>query len=55
MRQTKHDSDSAMLVRGKDRYHHVLTDQPAERDLDPAAVARQAELERQYREIAGNA
>ena len=54
MRQTKHDGDSAMLVRGEDRYHHFLTDQPAERDLDPAAVARQAELERQYREIAGN-
>ena len=55
MRQTKSDNDSAMLVRGEDRFHHFAADLPAERDLDPAAMARQQVLERQYQEIAGNA
>lgn len=52
--QTKHDIDSAMLVRGRDNFKHFLEDIPAEIDLDPAAVARQVELETRYIEIAGN-
>ncbi len=55
MRQTKSSHDSALLVRGEDRFHHFARDLPAERDLDPAAMARQQILERQYHEIAGNA
>lgn len=53
VRQTKHDCDSAMLVRGQDRYNHFLHDVPALVDLDPAALVRQAELEARYVEIAG--
>jgi ectoine hydroxylase-related dioxygenase (phytanoyl-CoA dioxygenase family) len=55
VRQTKHDLDSAMLVRGKDSYNHFLPDIPAEIDLDPAAIARQVELEIRHREIARTA
>ena len=53
MRQTKHDLDSAMLVRGKDRFGHFGVDQPAETDLDPVALERQRILERLHVEIAG--
>jgi ectoine hydroxylase-related dioxygenase (phytanoyl-CoA dioxygenase family) len=55
VRQTKHERDSAMLVRGTDRYQHFAIDIPAESDLDPAAMARQIELENRYRNIAGTA
>ena len=55
MRQTKHDGDSALLVRGEDRYRHFRPDVPAEADLDPAAVRRHQELDRHYRAIAGTA
>ena len=55
VRQMKHDKDSAMLVRGEDRYHHFRTDRPATSDLDPKALERQAELERLYVETAGSA
>jgi len=55
VRQTKHDLDTAMLVRGKDRYQNFGNDIPAETDLDPAAIKRQAELEARYIEIAGQA
>ena len=53
--QTKGDHDSAMLVRGEDRYRNFDEDIPAESDLDPAALARHAELDARYREIAGQA
>lgn len=53
VKQTKHDLDSAILVRGEDNYHHFSPDIPAETDLNPVAVARQAELEAHYIEIAG--
>jgi len=55
MRQTKTDKDSAMLVRGQDRFGHFLQDRPAEADLEPAALERQRELDRQYLETAGKA
>jgi phytanoyl-CoA hydroxylase len=55
MRQTKHDLDSALLVRGVDTYHHFAPDLPAEVDLDPAALARHRELDRRYAAIAGTA
>ena len=53
VRQTKHDLDTAMLVRGVDEYGHFGVDIPATSDLDPVAVARQAELERRHVETAG--
>ncbi len=53
IRQTKHDRDSAMLVRGEDRYNHFQKDRPAESDLEPDAVARQGDLERRYIDTAG--
>ena len=55
VRQTKHDMDTAMLVRGKDEFQNFGTDIPAQSDLDPVAVKRQAELEARYIEIAGQA
>ena len=55
VRQTKHALDSAMLVRGEDRFEHFSRDLPAESDLEPAAIARQAALEARHREIAGSA
>jgi ectoine hydroxylase-related dioxygenase (phytanoyl-CoA dioxygenase family) len=53
MRQTKNDLDSALLVRGEDRYRHFQPDLPAETDLDPAAIERQRELDRRYQAVAG--
>ncbi len=53
IRQTKHRLDSAMLVRGEDRYRHFHQDRPAESDLEPAAVERQRELERLHIATAG--
>ena len=53
MRQTQHDRDTAILVCGTDTYGHFGTDIPAVGDLEPAAVARQRELDRQVRETMG--
>lgn len=55
VRQTKQTGDTAVLVRGKDRFHHFGTDTPAQTDLDPVALARGAELDAKYRAIAGTA
>jgi ectoine hydroxylase-related dioxygenase (phytanoyl-CoA dioxygenase family) len=55
VRQTKHDRDTAILVRGEDRYHHFEPDVPATSDLDPVAVQRQAELEALHIATAGTA
>ena len=53
VRQTKHNMDSAILVRGVDEYNHFSVDQVASQDLDPTAVARHAELQRLYEATAG--
>ena len=53
VRQTKHDLDTAMLVRGQDEHGHFESDRPATSDLDPAAIAHQAFLEDRYVRIAG--
>ena len=53
VRQTKYETDSAMLVRGVDKHHHFDADIAAEIDLAPHAIARQIELENRYRSIAG--
>jgi ectoine hydroxylase-related dioxygenase (phytanoyl-CoA dioxygenase family) len=55
VRQTKHDQDTALLVRGQDRFGHFAYDTPAEADLDPAALAHQRALERRHVETAGTA
>lgn len=53
--QTKNETDSALLVRGEDRFGNFREDIGAKIDLAPAAVARQVELENRYRDIAGRA
>lgn len=55
IRQTKHNLDTAMLVRGVDRFNNFGLDIPAETDLDPAAIARQIVLEDRYKSIAATA
>lgn len=55
VRQTKHDLDTAILVRGEDKFQNFETDIPATSDLDPVAIKRQADLEAKYIEIAGQA
>ena len=52
VRQLKHDADTAMLVRGIDRYGHFAKDLPATDDFAPDAVQRHAVLEQRYKEIA---
>lgn len=41
---------SAMLVRGEDRHHHFATDQPADGELDNAAIVAWKELDAQMKE-----
>jgi len=54
VRQTKHDLDTAMLVRGIDQYGHFGLDVGAKSDLDPVALLKQKELEELYRKTAGS-
>lgn len=53
VRQTQHDRDTAILVHGSDDFGHFGADIRATGDLEPAAVARQRELDRQVRETMG--
>ena len=53
LRQTKHQADSAVLVRGEDRYGNFGRDIPAAADLEPDALARLERLEKLYKETAG--
>jgi len=53
VRQTKHDMDTAILVRGEDKYDHFGTDTPASADFEPAAVKRHAALQKLYEDTAG--
>ena len=55
VRQTKHDLDTAMMVRGVDRYGHFGQDIPAETNLDPAALERQRAYEELYKATVGTA
>lgn len=55
VRQTKQSTDTAVLVRGEDRFRHFGIDTVAQTDLDPVALARQAALDASYRAIAGKA
>ncbi len=53
VRQTKHDLDSAILVRGEDAHGHFGRDVAAAEDFAPAAVARWHELDRLHVETQG--
>lgn len=46
MRQLVNPHETALLVRGADRFGHFAPDVLATRDFEPAAVARHAELDR---------
>ena len=54
VKQTKHDRDTALLLRGVDNYGHFGLDVGAKSDLNPAALLKQKELEELYRETAGS-
>jgi len=51
VRQLKRSGSTAWLVRGVDRYHHHLAEQPALTDLDPAALAAREQAEILYRAV----
>ncbi len=52
VQQTKQAGDSAILVRGEDRFRHFEAEIPADFDLNPQAMNRQAALEQRYKKIA---
>jgi len=54
IRQTKHDLDTAMLVRGVDKYKHFADDVAATTDLEPGAIIKQQQLEARYEAIVGS-
>ena len=45
VRQTLHNHDSALLVRGVDNFGNFEPDIPAADDLEPDAVARQSAMQ----------
>ncbi len=53
VRQTKLPGHTAHLVRGEDRFGHYPPETPAQRDLDPAALAWRDAQEELHRRIAG--
>ena len=53
VRQTKHDKDSALLVRGRDKYQNFQPDRPAQNDLEPEALERWTEMDRLHVETQG--
>ncbi len=53
MRQTKHDADTALSARGRDRFGHFGEDIPAKADLDPEALILWRELDEKHRLISG--
>ena len=53
MRQLQHSNDTAMLACGADAFHHFGEDIPASGDLEPHALRRQRELDRQVRATMG--
>ncbi|MEO1492766.1 MAG: phytanoyl-CoA dioxygenase family protein [Pseudomonadota bacterium] len=55
VRQTKHDMDTAMLVRGEDRYRNFAYDRPAAGDFETAAIPRWRELNDLHVATQGNA
>ena len=53
VRQTKHDGDSAYLVRGEDRFNHFEQDIVATSDLTKQGKVNLAFYEERYKKIAG--
>ena len=51
MRQAINPHETALLVRGQDRYGNYTPDIPAERDLDAGALSRHAEMDRVRKEV----
>ncbi len=54
VKQTKHDLDSAMLVRGEDTFGHFKADKPAHTDFAADALAEHVRLQALYRATAGS-
>lgn len=54
VRQTKLPGYTAWLVRGEDRYGYYPPEAPARTDLDPAAVAWRAQMQKLHRDIAAS-
>ncbi|MEM9628311.1 MAG: phytanoyl-CoA dioxygenase family protein [Pseudomonadota bacterium] len=54
VRQTKHDKDSAILVRGEDPYQHFTSDRPAEDDFETEAVAHWTTLQQLHVDTQGS-
>ncbi len=55
VRQTKHDRDTAILVRGVDHFGHFASDAAADTPFAPAAIARWRELNQIHKETQGKA
>ena len=53
VKQTKHDNDSAICVRGFDKYNNFNLDKPAERDLDSLDLEKFIRLDELYKKTAG--
>ena len=53
VKQTKHNNDSAICVRGFDQYNNFKIDQLATKDLDPIAVEKFTILDELYKSTAG--
>ena len=54
VKQTKHNNDSAICVRGFDKYNNFKIDKPATKDLDPIALEKFNILDKQYKNTAGS-
>ena len=54
VKQTKHNNDSAICVRGFDQYNNFKKDQLATKDLDPIALEKFIILDELYKNTAGS-
>ena len=54
LKQTKHEDDTAICVRGVDEYKNFKTDLPAKKDLDPLALEKFKYLNDLYKQTAGS-
>ncbi|MDC0037047.1 phytanoyl-CoA dioxygenase family protein [Alphaproteobacteria bacterium] len=54
VKQTKHNNDSAICIRGFDQYNNFKIDQLATKDLDPVALEKFIILDELYKNTAGN-
>ena len=54
VKQTKHNNDSAICVRGFDQYNNFKIDKLATKDLDPIALEKFIILDKLYKKTAGS-